>query len=513
MSDDDVLVFVEEPTAVENITHGEPWKIIIADDEEEIHAVTQMVLEDVVFENRNIKFLNAYSGEETVRLMSENPDAAIILLDVVMETDDAGLRAAKIIRDELLNRKVRIILRTGQPGQAPERKVITEYDINDYKEKTELTAQKLYTAILSSLRSYRDLNIIEKNRKNLENIINNSGILFETQSLESFSLNVLRQFSHLIGSNNNISSIHSGFTISISGDSIEIINGIGELKKCKETAYENIESVIKDRINIAVKKKEIVFGSNYIAGCYKSELESDSEFAVYFYSEKDFEYIDENVLQIFSANILAAYNNIMLNKEIIETQKEIILTLGEVVETRSKETAFHVKRVAEISKFIASKLGLSDELSELIRMASPMHDVGKIGIPDAILNKPAKLTPEEYEFIKKHTIIGHEILKSSNRKILQTAAVIALEHHEWWDGSGYPRKISGNEIHIFSRITALVDVFDALMHKRSYKEAWSLDKVCEFIKSGSGVQFDPLLVSVFFDNLDEIMSIADSYPD
>jgi response regulator RpfG family c-di-GMP phosphodiesterase len=497
MSDDDILIFAEEPTEIKNITHGEPWKIIIADDEEEIHAVTQMVLEDVIFENRNIKFFNAYSGEETIKLISENPDVAIILLDVVMETDDAGLKAAKFIRDELLNTRVRIILRTGQPGHAPERKVITEYDINDYKEKTELTAQKLYTTILSSLRSYRDLNIIEKNRKNLESIINNSGILFENQSMESFSLNVLRQFSQLISANKVGTKKYSGFTLSITDSSTEIINGIENFKNYKEIGYENIDHLAKERINKGIKEKDIVIGNNYITACYKSEVELGAEFAVYFSSEEDFDYIDKNVLQIFSNNVLAAYSNIMLNKEIIETQKEIVLTLGEVVETRSKETAFHVKRVAELSKFIASKIGLNDELCELIRMASPMHDVGKIGIPDAILNKPAKLTPEEYDFIKKHTIIGHEILKPSNRKILQTAAVIALEHHEWWDGSGYPRKISGSDIHIFSRITALVDVFDALMHKRSYKEAWELGKVCEFIKSGSGVQFDPLLVSVF----------------
>ena len=173
MIESEIMAFTEDNYQNNQIEYNESWKLIIADDEEEIHTVTQMVLEDTVFENKKIQFISAFSGAETIRLITENPDTAVILLDVVMETDDAGLKVARYIREDLKNNLVRIILRTGQPGQAPERKVITEYDINDYKEKTELTAQKLYTAVLSSLRSYRDLNIIEMNKVNLEAIINN----------------------------------------------------------------------------------------------------------------------------------------------------------------------------------------------------------------------------------------------------------------------------------------------------------------------------------------------------
>jgi len=513
MIESEIMAFTEDNYQNNQIEYNESWKLIIADDEEEIHTVTQMVLEDTVFENKKIQFISAFSGAETIRLITENPDTAVILLDVVMETDDAGLKVARYIREDLKNNLVRIILRTGQPGQAPERKVITEYDINDYKEKTELTAQKLYTAVLSSLRSYRDLNIIEMNKVNLEAIINNSGVLFETQGLVSFSSNVLKQLSILLansyGSKNNYS--FSGFTLSLVNDTISFLTGTGDYKVLPDFSFDTFDAEITGRIKHAIETKSIIFGNHFFAGYFASEL--NTVFIIYFTTNRDIVETEKNIIRIFSTNILAAYDNIILNKEIIDTQKEIILTLGEVVETRSKETAYHVKRVAEISRIVALKMGIDEESSELIRMASPMHDVGKIGIPDAILNKPAKLTFEEFELIKKHTTIGHEILKSSNRKILQAASLIALEHHEWWDGSGYPAQLKGTNIHIYSRITALVDVFDALLHKRSYKDAWSIDQVLEFIKMGSGTQFDPDIVRVFLKNIDIILKIIDSYPD
>ncbi len=142
-----------------------------------------------------------------------------------------------------------------------------------------------------------------------------------------------------------------------------------------------------------------------------------------------------------------------------------------------------------------------------------MHDVGKIGIPDALLNKPGKLTAEEFNILKTHPVIGYNILKRSKRKILKTAAIIALQHHEQWDGSGYPQGLSKEDIHIFARITKLVDVFDSLRHRRVYDEAWDLDHVLAFIKKGRGIQFDPALVDLLFENLEELLAIDNACPE
>ncbi|ARU62597.1 hypothetical protein CBW65_17695 [Tumebacillus avium] len=216
---------------------------------------------------------------------------------------------------------------------------------------------------------------------------------------------------------------------------------------------------------------------------------------------------------------LAAYysgkslESAMLAHEIEETQKEIIFAMGEVGETRSKETGNHVKRVAEYSKILALRFGLSEEEAELIKTASPMHDIGKVAIPDSILNKPGKLTPDEYELMKTHTTIGYQLLKNSKRRILKAAATIAIEHHEKWNGTGYPNGLQGEAIHLYGRITAVADVFDALASDRPYKKAWELARILDLFREERGQHFDPQLVDVFFESLDEILEIRSQYGD
>jgi len=202
-----------------------------------------------------------------------------------------------------------------------------------------------------------------------------------------------------------------------------------------------------------------------------------------------------------------------LHKELEDTQRELIYRLGEVGETRSKETGNHVKRVANYSRILALKYGLSTEESNRLFSASPMHDIGKIGISDDILNKPGKLDKNEWDVMRTHSTIGYEILKNSTRPILQAAATVAYTHHEKWDGSGYPIGLKGEEIHIFGRITAIADVFDALGSDRVYKEAWPLEKILDFFKEQKGKHFDPELIDIFFDNLDEFLKIRDKYKD
>jgi len=202
-----------------------------------------------------------------------------------------------------------------------------------------------------------------------------------------------------------------------------------------------------------------------------------------------------------------------LKEELEKTQISIINTLGNVVETRSKETAYHVYRVASFSYLIGEKLGLSEWDRYLLERASPLHDVGKIGIPDHILNKPAALSEDEYTIIKSHTTIGYEILKESKQQILKSASIIALQHHEAWSGGGYPYGIKGEEIHIFARITAVADVFDALANSRCYREAWSIERSLDFIAQKRGVSFDPLVVDIFLDSIEDVVKIMERYKD
>jgi HD-GYP domain-containing protein (c-di-GMP phosphodiesterase class II) len=202
-----------------------------------------------------------------------------------------------------------------------------------------------------------------------------------------------------------------------------------------------------------------------------------------------------------------------LNVEMAKTQREILWTLSEVVESRSRETAYHVVRVGEYASILARAYGLPDEEAEIITTAAPMHDVGKIAIPDAILSKPGLLTPEERTIMQRHTVVGKEILGTSDRPLLRAAAVIAFEHHERWDGKGYPLGKSGFDISLSGRIVAICDVFDALYNKRVYKDAWPLEKVLELFRNESGAAFEPQLVDLLFGNLDAILEISRRYAD
>jgi response regulator RpfG family c-di-GMP phosphodiesterase len=198
---------------------------------------------------------------------------------------------------------------------------------------------------------------------------------------------------------------------------------------------------------------------------------------------------------------------LLLNQEIESTLQETMLAIGRIEEIRSEMTKKHTKRVAVISTMIAREYGLNNEELKLIEIASPLHDIGKVGIADAILNKPGKLTKEEFEIIKSHSLFGYNILKNSERKILKTAASIAHEHHERYDGKGYPQGLKGKEINMYARIVGLVDVFDALLSRRVYKEAWPIENVIAFFKEERGKHFEPELVDILLQNMDYYLEL------
>lgn len=202
-----------------------------------------------------------------------------------------------------------------------------------------------------------------------------------------------------------------------------------------------------------------------------------------------------------------------IQKELQESQQEVLIILGTMGESRSKETGNHVKRVSEYSRLLASIYNLSQDEVTLIAEASALHDLGKVAIPDGILTKPGKLTPEEFEIIKSHAKIGYDLLKHSKRKILRYAATIALTHHEKWDGTGYPHELSGEDIPIAGRIVAIADVFDALASYRCYKRPWDDKDIIEYFSTHSGLHFDPSLITIFLENYNNFTAIKKMYED
>ena len=495
-------MFFAKETEKEELQKNEiRWKMLIVDDEIRVHKTTKSVLKKFIFEEKKLEILSAYSGEGAISVIKEHTDIAVILLDVVMETDDAGLTTAKKIREELKNDLVRIVLRTGQPGTAPEKDVILNYDINDYKEKTELTSLKLFTTVVASLRSYRDLATIEQNRIGLEKIIIASRNIFKLDSMLLFVEGVLTQLVSLLNLNESPTNFsHSDAFFSVfDNNKIVLLANSG---KFKDKEYNIISPKALRLMDEAFITKKTVEKDGSYVGIFKSKNNKYIFLYLEYYGKLNAR--NKDFLELFLGNVSVAFVNLCLNDEIIDTQKEMIERLGELAESRSKETANHVKRVSKISELLAQACQLGEEEVKYLAMASPMHDIGKIATPDSILLKKGKLTPDEFEIMKEHAQIGWEILKVSKREILKVAAIVAHEHHERWDGKGYPRGLKKEEIHIYGRITAIADVYDALSQKRCYKDAWSREEVFKFLKEGKGKQFDPRIIDLFFQNFETI---------
>lgn len=504
----DALIFMEEEMVTSRVM--DTWKILIVDDEEDVHAVTKMVLDKFVLEGKIVELISVYSAMEAKGKLHEHPDIALVILDVVMERADAGLQLVRYIREEMKNKVTRIVLRTGQPGQAPESRVIVEYDINDYKEKTELTAQKLLTTVISSLRSYRDLMIIEKNKSGLERIIQSTPEIFRMQSMQNFATGVLMQLIAMLKLNKNSLYLRtSSFAATYKKDSV--LNVLAATGEFEANFNGQLSSEMQNKIDDVLKLKKSMFFEDYFVLYCNSEDRYD--YLIYMEGDQKISELDRRLLDIFCLNVSAAFENLKLHLEMYDTQREVFFRLAEVADTRSKEIGNHVRRVAEYAKLLGQKYGLGEKEVDMLHLAAPMHDLGKLGISDEILNKPGKLSVSEFDMIKKHSAIGYDMLSGSELTMLRAGAIIAKEHHERYDGTGYPEGLQGEDIHIFARITAIADVFDALACERVYKKAWPMEEITAYFEENKGGQFDPVLVELFLTNFDQILKIKEKFVD
>ncbi len=602
------------------------WKMLVADDEEAVHALTKTVLSDFTYQDKSLEILSAYSGKETLDMLANEDDIVLVLLDVVMETDDAGLVVVKKLREELNNNLTQVILRTGHAGKAPELEIVKNYAINDYNEKTELTSQKLFTAIITAIRSYENIKSLAKNQDKItelnhdlnksvqsfdksvmaSKVDDNDTITYVSEAfcnvtgyskeellgnkmemvrhpdldqqtrkelLESYSqhkswigelqymsknkktlwvygnrfpefdnnnnflhfMTIFEDITHkkeVEKLNHEMNGLLSTFDESVIASKTDIDGNIIYVSQafCKISGYDknellgNQHSIIKhentkshfyNNLWSTIKSKKIWTGeiqdkskdgtSYWLRTVITPEYDVKGNFLAYAAVSEDVtakKHIEEAKKEIE-----------LLNLEIEDTQKEVVFRMGAIGEARSKETGMHVKRVAEYSKLFALYLDIPKEKAEILKQASPMHDIGKVAIPDNILNKPGKLTVEEFEIMKTHAQLGYEMLEGSNKAILKVAAIVAHEHHEKWDGTGYPRSLKGKDIHIYGRITAVADVFDALGSERVYKKAWDDDKIFDYFQEHKGSQFDPSIIDILFERFDEFDKIREEFKD
>lgn len=303
------------------------WRILIVDDEAEIHAVTRMILGKICYKDRNIELLSAYSAKEARAVLEKERDIAVVLLDVVMETDDAGLQLVKVIREELHNPSIRIILRTGQPGQAPEERVIVDYDINDYKAKSELTAQKLFTTVIASLRSYESIISLEKTRIGLEKILESTSTLFQVSSIQQFASGVLTQLSAFLGCQpNGIICVQRNLgptpTELTRLDDLRILAATGEYSDCIDCSTdklcEHLEMLALVRKTLTKRESQLTDNFTVI---YLETGDAQATVALLHGGLGSADQADRKLLEVFSSKISIALANAITYQKMITAEQ------------------------------------------------------------------------------------------------------------------------------------------------------------------------------------------------
>jgi len=502
-------VSADEPPA-QIRTQGYTWKLLVADDDPDIRAVTRFNLKGFHFADRDLEIIEADSAYQARLILKERNDIAAALIDVVMETDDAGLRLVEYIRNELENPLIRLVIRTGQPGAAPERFVINHFDIDDYKDKTELTATRLYTTVRSAIKAYRDLRTIELNRRGLARLLEAVPHLYHLtdspDSLNQFFEGVLTQIIGLCNlTETSLLSTIDGVVATFDGKEIKIqaaTGGIAHSPRLEQIRAQCTEAVLHHGLPCTLQQHALVI-----------PLSVTGQAAGFIYIEptRDLSESDLHLLGVFAQQCSAAMENLRLHIDLRRSYDNVIDTLAEVAEYKDQTTGDHINRIDHYTRLVAIELGIPEPEARMWGKASRLHDVGKVGIPDSLLRKPGKLTDDEYIVMRSHTRIGASIL--GHDKLMMLAREIAQNHHERWDGSGYPEGRPEREFSLATRIVSVVDVFDALVSPRPYKEPWSKEQAAEEIRQGAASQFDPTVVEAFLallerGDLDEFIESA-----
>lgn len=519
-NEDDLLFDDDQADGAVGCRSAAGWKMLIVDDEPEVHSITKLVLSDFVYKGRPAQFISAYSAAEARALLASENNIAIILLDVVMETDDAGLQLVRYIRDELNNRHVRIILRTGQPGQAPERSVILEYDINDYKAKTQLTAQQLFTTTVAALRSYEDITAIEANRRGLEKIIEASASLFMARSMKLFTAGVLTQLSGLLGvPEDDIVCVQRGpvFDGKNAEDGLYLLAASGPLeKRINESAADHLDAFTMAAVLDCLDARANIFEPDF--GALFMPTGNGREIVVVLRSDRPLSPLDRGLVELFCDKISLGFANLHAFEQLRRAQEGTAVMLADIADRRAHEPPDPTLRVAALSERIARRLRamgcygdeLNDAFIDVIGLSAILHDVGNAHIDPAVLGKPGPLDEDERRHVQTHPVSGAALLERAARiggasSYLGMAGHIARSHHERWDGRGYPDGLRTTEIPLAARIVAIADIYDAMTSERPWRAALPHAVAIAEIEAGAGGRFDPLATRAFLDIADRLI--------
>lgn len=559
-NDDSTLMFSDGALVAETVDAAEKrqgWKVLIVDDDADVHSVTRLVLADFVFDGRALDFMEARSAGEAIQLFAQHPDIAVALVDVVMETEDAGLRVIRHVREVLKNSFVRLILRTGQPGSAPERDVISQYDINDYKAKTELSALKLYSTMMTALRSYRDIMALDAQTRGMTRMLDVSAALFHARAVPQFAEIVLHEIGTLLEvRDEDVTAFYvdqgvddgtgaAGLVLASVGADVPVGQPppgffapfLGRVQTCE-------------------------FGESEFALCLDSRLAH--KHLVYARTKRDLNSFDRSLLELFRLKAQAALDNLLLLEKNQAAQRQAVCALARLASLRggaaSGETpparaiavsasvedgfaaagglpqgvefveflkqlaiqaeveewggaaaaAAHVERVGRFAKRLAELAGMEPGYCDAIGHAAELHDVGKIFVAPSGSQGWFEGDSIKRALSARHTFSGADFLVSiapHPSQVMSLAVQIAQHHHETWSGTGYPGNKKSESIPLAARIVAIVDFYDLSTNPIIYGARTHADPMesFELMALAAGYYFDPVLVKLFLRNRHDFM--------
>ena len=484
-----------------------PWKILIADDDRDVHTATRMALRGVDYRGRGLEFIDAYSGEETLTLLRANPDTALVFLDVIMESANAGLVAAQRIRESGFD-LVRIIIRTGFPGEAPERKIIVDYDIHDYKEKTGLSLQKLFTAVISALRTYADMMSLEQHRRGLMSVL---------ESVSWFDFNAVQRYvAGMVAEFCDLARLQAPLLVVVSragkraAAAPQVVASFGDWPEVGEIcATDQLPAPVLGLILASFEQGRALSAGS---GATWFSRGDGIELVTFAAGPDPYAEADQVLLDVLLSKVCQALSNHRTFVAVLGERDAVLWGLALRAERWNPGAAVELAALADLATAIARRLvttlafpgELDSDFVRDIGVAAALHDLGNEALEVGLLAHNRSFEPDERAAMRVHVSAGRQILESFSAGAAQTAALalageVIDAHHERFDGSGYPRRLCGTAIPLAARVVAVADVYIAMTAARPQRPALSAAAACAEISSGKDSHFDPRIVEAFLE--------------
>lgn len=487
-----------------------PWVVLIADDDPDVHASTRMALRGVRFRGRALEFIDAYSGPQTLALLQEHPDTAIVLLDIIMEAEDAGLRAVQRIRDNGFG-AVRIIVRTGFPGQAPERDVIIDYDIHDYKEKTGLSVQSLVTSLISGLRAYSDLVALEGHRRGLMSVLE-AVSWFDFNAVQRYVAGMQAEFISLAQLRANYVVLVSRPTVWPGAVPVVIAFLAQERLDAAPLRFEELPLA---EANLVRRSLDQMQALREETGATLFVRHQGADLVMYAAGADAFSGADEVLLEVFMRKACQAVGNQKTFSEMQSDRDTVLRGMALQGERWNDNAAVELDRLARwsiaIAKRLHTTLAFPDAVDERfildIGIAAQLHDLGNDALPPALMAKTTVYDAAERHAMQAHVVMGLKCWDTyfggaGSVGTLQMVREVIGAHHERFDGTGYPGQLRGDAIALSARLVAVADAYVAMTSPRPHRLALDAAAARNDIANDQGRRFDPRMVQAFLEVLE-----------